>query len=48
MTFPIKPAAPAKPDIAQLLLELAFWIAEESNYWHMDAVNVICWGEQHM
>lgn len=48
MTFPLKPAAPAKPDIAQLLLELAFWIAEESSYWHMDAVNVIRWGEQHM
>lgn len=40
--------APAKSDIAQLVLELAFWITEESNYWHMDAVNAICKGKQHV
>lgn len=41
MTFPLKPETLAKSDIAQLL-NRGPWIEEESNYWHMVAVNAMC------
>lgn len=48
ITFPLSLLAFAKPNTAQLLLELVFWIAEESNYGHMDTFIVICLLEQHL
>lgn len=46
MTFPSKPAAPAKRN--GTTVALVVWIAEEANYRHVDAFNVICKHGRHV